>query len=79
MVISALSQGLGCLSSYGNVIDDILILAVDFQFCEFSHVKRVCNIVADILAKKAKDLLGVRVWLDDLPEDIYSPVLLDVH
>ena len=79
MVISALSQGPGCLSSYGNVIDDILILAVDFQFCEFSHVKRVCNIVADILAKKAKDLLGVRVWLDDLPEDIYSPVLLDVH
>ena len=35
--------------------------------------------MADILAKKAKDLLGVRVWLDDLPEDIYPLVLLDVH
>ena len=60
VVIDALSQGPGCLSLYGNVIDDILVLAADFQFCEFSHVKRVCNVVADNLAKKAKDLLGVR-------------------
>ena len=79
MVINALSQGLGCFSSYGNVIDDILVLAADFQFREFSHVKRLCNVVANVLAKKAKDLLWVRVWLEDLPEDIYPLVLLDVH
>ena len=79
VVINALSQGLGCLSSYGNVIDDILVLADDFQWCEFHHVKRICNVVADMLAKKAKDLLGVRVWLDDLPEDIQPLVLFDVH
>lgn len=72
MVINVLSQGLGCFSSYGNVIDDILVLA-NFQFCEFSHVKRLCNVVADVLAKKVKDLLGVRVWLEDLPRDILSP------
>ena len=79
VVINTLSQGPGCLSSYGNVIDDILVLANDFQLCEFSHVKRVCNVVVDMLAKKAKDLLGVLVWLDDLPEDIYPLVLFDVH
>ena len=58
VVINALSQGLGCFSSYGNVIDDILVLAADFQFCEFSHVKRLCNVVANVLAKKAKDCWG---------------------
>ena len=79
VVINALSQGHGCLSSYGNVIDDILVLADDFQWCEFHHVKRICNVVADMLAKKAKDLLGVRVWLDDLLEDIQPLVLFDVH
>ena len=50
-VINALAEGPGCLSSYGNVIDDILALADDFQLCEFSHVKRVCNVVTDMLAK----------------------------
>ncbi|KAL0016437.1 hypothetical protein SO802_003506 [Lithocarpus litseifolius] len=79
VVINALSQGPGCLSSYWNVIDNILVLADDFQLCEFSHVKRVCNVVADMLAKKAKDLLEVRVWLDDLPGNIYPLVLFDVH
>lgn len=52
VVINALSQRPGCLSSYGNVIDDILVLADDFQSCEFRHVKRVCNVVANMLAKK---------------------------
>lgn len=66
-MINALAEWPGCLSSYGNVIDDILALADDFQLCEFSHVKRVCNVVTDMLAKKAKDLVGVRVWLDNPP------------
>ena len=79
LLVNALSQGLGCLCSYGNVIDDILVLADDFQWCEFHHVKRICNVVADMLAKKAKDLSGVWVWLDDLLEDIQPLVLFDVH
>ena len=48
VVINALSQGPDCLSSFGNVIDDILVLADDFQFCVFNHVKRLCNVVADV-------------------------------
>lgn len=79
VVINALSQGPGCLSSYRNVIDDILVIADDFQFCEFRHAKRVYNVVVDMLAKKAKELMGVQVWVDDLPEDIYPLVLFDVH
>ena len=50
VVINALSQGSGCFSSYGNIIDDILFLVADLQFFEFCHVKRTCNVVADALA-----------------------------
>jgi len=48
--------------------------------------------VADVLAKKAKDInfvifflfdetimLGIRIWLEDLPKDITPLVLLDVY
>ncbi|XP_023887898.2 uncharacterized protein LOC112000028 [Quercus suber] len=55
VVINTLSQGPSCLSSYRNVIDDILVLADDFQLCEFNHVKRICNVVADMLAKKLRN------------------------
>lgn len=55
VVINALSQGSGGFASYGNIIEDILFLAADFQFlfifCNFCHVKRICNVVADALAK----------------------------
>ncbi|KAK9986630.1 hypothetical protein SO802_031581 [Lithocarpus litseifolius] len=36
---------------YGHVINDVLSLATDCQFCSFSYVKRVGNIVAHFLAK----------------------------
>ena len=60
-------------------IEDILFLAADFQFFYFCHVKRICNVVANALAKNTKDLLGIRIWLEDLPKDISPLVLLDVH
>ncbi|XP_030941942.1 uncharacterized protein LOC115966960 [Quercus lobata] len=39
VVINALSQGFGCLSSYGNVMDDILVLANEFQFVSLVMLK----------------------------------------
>lgn len=35
VVINALSQGSGGFASYGNIIEDILFLAADFQFLFF--------------------------------------------
>ena len=34
-----------------------------FFFFFWCHVKRICNVVTDALAKKAKYLLGIRVWV----------------
>ena len=78
-VINAIVRGSPEFLPYGNVIDDIRFQASGFQFLDFCHVKRNCNIVVDTPAKKAKHCVGLRVWLEDLLEDFNPLVLFDVH
>nr|XP_023878428.1 uncharacterized protein LOC111990888 [Quercus suber] len=75
VVIQAIIHGISTSAEYGNIIDDIRSLATDFDFCHFNHVKRNCNVVADALAKKAKTLSDLVVWLKDVSKDI-APLLL---
>ena len=63
VVIQAITEGLGF--AYGNIIEDILYQASVFHFSNFSHFKHNCNIVADALAKKTKDYIGLQIWLED--------------
>ena len=49
-----------------------------FPVFQFVHVHRTCNVVADALAKKAKNLVGIQVWSGVLPEDISQLVGFDV-
>ena len=77
VVIQAITEGLGF--AYGNIIEDILYQASVFHFSNFSHFKHNCNIVADALAKKTKDYIGLQIRLEDLLEDIAPLVLLGVH
>lgn len=67
------------MASFGNILDDIRLQSAIFQFVEFVHVSRSCNYIANALAKKAKSDVRVQVWLNDLPTDIASLVLRDVH
>ena len=60
-VINALRQGLGELTCYGNMLDDIRVLVSAFQYCDFNLVKRLCNLVADAIAKKANSVVGSQV------------------
>ena len=78
VVIWAIIQGNSALVEYGNIIDDIRSLAVDFDFYHFIHVKRNCNVVVDALTKKAKTLSNLVVWLEDVAEDIAPLLLFDV-
>ena len=39
---------------HGQVLSDVLFLAVDFRVCTFSHVKRASNFVAHFLARQCK-------------------------
>ena len=78
MVIQAVTHGNAELAEYGHIVEDIMILAADFDFIQFSHVKRNCNVVADALAKKAKDSLNLAVCLQEVPEDIVPALLFDI-
>ena len=78
MVIQAVTHGNAELAEYGHIVEDIRILAADFDFIQFSHVKRNCNVVADALAKKAKDSLNLAVCLKEVPEDIVPTLLFDI-
>ena len=77
VVIQAITERLGF--AYGNIIEDILYQASVFHFSNFSHFKHNCNIVADALAKKTKDYIGLQIRLEDLLKDIAPLVLLGVH
>ena len=79
VIINALTKATVDLSSYGNILEDIRVLVSGFQLVEFNHVPCICNLVADALAKKASSVLGLQVWLEDIPLDIVPLVLRDVH
>ena len=67
------------LTSYGNLVDDIHSLVFVFQSAQIVYVHRGCNVVADALVKKSKNLLGLQVWLDNyMPEDISQLISFDV-
>ena len=62
---------------YGHVITDVLSLATDFQFCSFSFVKRIGNVVAHYLARSSKSGNELQVWFNSIPEDIAPLVARD--
>ena len=62
---------------YGHVITDVLSLATDFQFCSFSFVKRIGNVVAHYLARSSKSGNELQVWFNSIPVDIAPLVAWD--
>ena len=62
---------------YGHVVNDVLSLARDFQFCSFSHVKCIGNLVAHCLARNSKSGSELQVWYNTTPEDIAPLVTRD--
>ena len=58
-----------------NNINDSLVLASDFRCCNFSHVKRLGNLVAHCLARKSKSSNKLQVWIESVLEDI-APLYL---
>ena len=78
-VIQEILEGSLDALPYGHVIEDIRFQALEFQKSVFTHVPRICNVVVDALARKAKTYRGTQVWLEDLPEDIASLACFDVH
>ena len=78
VIINTIAQGSANQSLYGHIVDDILTQAFFLSSSVFCFAPRLCNIVADALAKRAKVGPDLQVWLEDCPEDIAPLVLGDV-
>ena len=69
VIINAIAQGSANQSLYGHIVDDILTQAFFLSSSVFCFAPRLCNIVTDALAKRAKVGPDLQVWLEDCPED----------
>ncbi|KAK9997332.1 hypothetical protein SO802_022018 [Lithocarpus litseifolius] len=76
-VLNCIQAGSPCLAPFGNVIEDSISLASRLGYYSFSHVRRKGNVVADKLAKLAKYLDVPKDWLEDIPSDVNSLVLIE--
>ncbi|XP_050290179.1 uncharacterized protein LOC126728397 [Quercus robur] len=77
-VIQAITQENSDHPDFGHIIDDIRILASDLNSFQFCPVKRNCNVVADALAKRAKNSSSLDVWLEDVSDDIVHLLSFDI-
>ena len=65
-------------TTLGFVIESILGLASRFDFCNFSHVRRMGNRVAHALAHLQPFSISCREWLKDGPDHVFDLALQDI-
>ena len=63
------------LASYGNLIEEIKIHANSFLNFRISHVKRKGTSIAHNLARHARHVSNLVVWMEEVPSHIL-PILL---
>ena len=78
-VIQAFNQDNTDHLTYGHILEDTRTQVAAVSSFEFIFNTRHCNIIADALAKKAKNCRETRVWIDFMPEDIALLVVFDIH
>ena len=69
-VIKALIDSRRCSTLFGHVIDESRSFGTTLQYCKFQHVRRVGNILAHTLARRAVLSANTDVWVESLPSDL---------
>ena len=77
-LFKALKSGDRSLAQHGHLIKDILFLSSFFSTFNVSWVPRQCNKLAHSLARKAKFLPFMTVWMDNVPPDLVSVLHADL-
>ncbi|XWS60195.1 hypothetical protein CRYUN_Cryun07bG0014700 [Craigia yunnanensis] len=56
------------MSPIGALIEEARVRKVSLQFCKFTHIGRLGNMVAHMLAKHGLELEEYRFWVEDCPD-----------
>ncbi|XP_056686343.1 uncharacterized protein [Spinacia oleracea] len=59
------------------IVDDILSMASNFDYCEFIFANRSCNKVSHAIANSSLSFSEVRVWMEEHPADVLPLVTAD--
>ena len=78
VVISALRSNEESLSSFGHLISSVKHYLGSCNCVSFCHIRRSGNSVAHFLAKHAKTIDGVSVWMEDVPPQVADALLADL-
>ena len=76
LIIKALKNENDSLAPFGHILAAAKTLT-DVSCISFSHVCRLGNSVAHNLAKHARHVAGLKVWMDNVPPHLYSVLLID--
>uniref|UniRef100_A0A2N9GI95 Reverse transcriptase domain-containing protein n=1 Tax=Fagus sylvatica TaxID=28930 RepID=A0A2N9GI95_FAGSY len=77
IVVDALLFSGPCTTFYGHIIEDIKLIARGLSSVHFQHVKRDGNNLAHLLAKRARLNESLEVWLESVPPELVSKLVLD--
>ena len=76
-VVDALLLHGPCTTIYGHLIEDIKWIARGLCSVHFKHVKRDGNILAHLLAKRSRLNESLEIWLESVPPELVSKLVLD--
>ncbi|XP_050248727.1 uncharacterized protein LOC126695980 [Quercus robur] len=77
-IIKSFQKGDMFQSAYGHLLKDTMFYVNSLRRYGFSHNYRNGNSVADALAKKAIFSFDSTIWMEYVPPDINSFVLVDI-
>ena len=72
ILFKALKNGDRSLAQHGHLTQDILFLNSHFLAFNLSLICRQCNKLAHSLARKAKSLPYMTVWMENVPSNLLS-------
>ena len=65
------------LSTFGHLLESTKSTLVTSKCIAFSHIHRGGNRVAHNLAKHARHVKGLSMWVEDIPPPLYDVLLVD--
>ena len=77
-VIKAVNSSKRSKTPYGHIIDETRLLSSSLSCCNFVHVQREGNKLANALARRAVVYADTDVWMEDLPCDLDDVLLFDL-